>query len=147
MVNPTGLEHTMPKLTTTRHDFHQEHQGGVFDDVLNNSEQPCDDVLDFFISEDRKRPMQDSETHHEPIPLAGAVSESEAQLPVDDLFSMDHPHETKLSRQAVGVAAHLGMEHHGWKQTGTKNSLFAFEHRSPHLRDHAEGRNHRLPSD
>ena len=136
---PTGQEHTMPKLN-------QEHRGGMFADVLNDSEQPFDAELDLFISEDRKCPTQDSETPHEPIPLAGAVSESEAQLPVDDLFSMDHPHETKLSRQAVGVAARLGMEHHGGKQTGTQSSPWAFEHRWPHLRDHAEGRNHRLPS-
>jgi hypothetical protein len=135
---PTGLEHTMPKLN-------QEHQD-VFADVLNDSQRPLDAELDFFISEDRKRPTQDSETPHEPIPLAGAVSESEAQLPVDDLFSLEHPHGTKLSRQAVGVAAHLGMEHHGGKQTGTRTSPWSFEHRSPHRRDHAEGRNHCLPS-
>ena len=54
----------------------------------------------------------------------------------------EHPHGTKRSRQAVGVAAHLSMEHHGWKQTGEPRPFRAFEHRSPHRRDHAEGRNH-----
>jgi hypothetical protein len=83
-----------------------------------------DAILDFFICGGRQRPMLDSET----IPVA------------------EHPHGTKRSRQAVGVAARLSMEHHGWKQTGTTSSLWAFEHRWPHLRDHAEGRNHRLPS-
>jgi hypothetical protein len=145
IVKPTGPEHTMPKSTTTRHDCHQEHQGGMFADVLNNSEQPCDDALDFFISEDRKRPAQASA--HEPIPVAGVDSESETQPPIDDLFSLEHPHGTKLSRQAMGVVARVSMERHGWKQTGTRSSLWVFEHRSPHLRDHAEGRNHRLPSD
>lgn len=87
-----------------------------------------DSVLDFFICGGRQRPMQDSENHQERIPLA------------------EHPHGTKRSRQAVGVATHLSMEHHGWKQTGTKSSLWAFEHRLAHRRDHAEGRNHRLPS-
>ncbi len=136
----------MPKLTTTRHDFSQERQGRMVADVLNDSTLPCDDVLDFFICEGRQHPMRDSETHHEPIPVAGAVSENEAQPPIDDLFSLEHPHGTKRSRQAVGVVAHLKMEHHGWKQTGKKASAWAFEHRWPHLRDHAEGRNHRLPS-
>ena len=53
----------------------------------------------------------------------------------------------KRLRQAAGVAVHMSLEHHGWKKTGKKNSLWAFEHRWPHLRDHAEGRNHRLESD
>ena len=74
-----------------------------------------------------------------PISLAGAVQEREAQRSL--------PHGTKRSRQAVGVATCLSMKHHGWKQTGERSSLWAFERRWPHLRDHAEGRNHRLPSE
>lgn len=53
-----------------------------------------------------------------------------------------YPHGTKRSRQAMGVATGLRMEHHGWKQTGKKSSLWAFEHRWAHRRDRAEGRNH-----
>ncbi len=136
----------MPKLTTTRHDFPQERQGRIVADVLNVSMLPCDDALDFSICEGRQHSPLDSETHPEAIPLAVAVSESEAQPPIDDLFSLEHPHGTKLSRQAVGVVARVSMENHGWKQTGKKASAWAFEHRWPHLRDHAEGRNHRLPS-
>ena len=100
----------MSKLPTTDHDLIQ------------------DALLDFFICGGRPHPMQDSEPHHEEIPLA------------------DFPHDTKQSRQAENVATRLSMEHHGWKQTGKTSSLWAFEHRWPHLRDHAEGRNHRLPS-
>ena len=37
---PTGLEHTMPKLNTTRHDFLQDRQGRTVADMLNHSEQP-----------------------------------------------------------------------------------------------------------
>ena len=37
----------MLKLTTTRHDFPQDRQGRMFADVLNDSEQPFDVVLDF----------------------------------------------------------------------------------------------------
>ena len=89
----------------------------------------CQDaVLDFFICGGRHRPMQDSEPQQERIPLA------------------EHPHDTKRLRQAMDVATRLSMKHHGWKQTGEKNSLWTFEHRWPHLRDRAEGRNHRLPS-
>jgi hypothetical protein len=96
--------------------------------------------LDLFIFGDRPRPAQDSEH----MPLDGMVSEPEAQLPLDDLSPSKHPHGTKRSRQAMGVVARLSMEHHGWKQTGTKSSLWTFEHRWPHMRDRAEGRNHRL---
>ena len=76
--------------------------------------------------------------------LAGVVKDSEPQH--EQLPLAEHPHSTKLSRQAVGVATHLGMKHHGFKQTGEKSPFWVFEHRSRHLRDHAEGRNHRLPS-
>lgn len=48
---PTGLEHTMPKLTTPRHDVLQ------------------DAVLDFFICGGRQRPMHAFETCHEPLPV------------------------------------------------------------------------------
>jgi hypothetical protein len=85
-------------------------------------------VLDFFICGGRQRSMQDSETHDKQIPLA------------------ENPHGTKRSRQAVGVATHLSMEHHGFKQTGSKSCLWAFEHRWARRRDRAAGRNHRLPS-
>jgi hypothetical protein len=98
----------MSKLTITRHDFIQDRQARMFADVLDDSEQPFDAVLDFFPSK--------------------------------------HPHDTKRSRQAVGIVTRLGMEHHGWKQTGTKSSLWAFEHRWAHRRDRAEGRNHRPQS-
>lgn len=83
-----------------------------------------DVVLDLFICGGRRRSMPDSET-----------------IPVAEL-----PYGTKRSRQAVDGATRLSMERHGWKQSGTKSSLWAFEHRWPHLRDHAEGRNHRLPT-
>lgn len=83
-----------------------------------------DAALDFFICGGRQRSMRDSET-----------------IPVAEL-----PFGTKRSRQAVDGAARLSMEHHGWKQTGNKSPFWVFEHRSRHLRDRAEGRNHRLSS-
>ncbi len=136
----------MIKLPTARHDVFHDRQGRTFADVVNDSEQPFNAVLDVFVCGAQPRPVQDSQTHHEQIPLAGVVREFEAQPPIDDFFPSQHPHDTKRSRQAVGVATCLSMEHHGWKQTGTKSPLWAFEHRWAHRRDHAEGRNHRLPS-
>jgi hypothetical protein len=118
----------MPKLTTTRHGFPQDRQHKSLADLLNNLKQPFDALRDFFICGGRQLSMQEIETRHEQIPVA------------------EHPYATKRSRQAADDAARLSMEHHGWKQTGKKNSLWAFEHRWPHRRDHAEGRNHRLLS-
>jgi len=134
----------MPKLTTTRHDDLQNRQGKTVADMLNDSKQPFDALFDFSICEGRKRPMPAFETHQERIPLAEVVRDSEAQPPIEDFFSLEATHGTKRSRQAVAVATRLSMERHGWKQTGERSSLWVFEHRSPHRRDHTEGRNHRL---
>ena len=49
---------------------------------------------------------------------------------------------TKQPRKAMDVATQLSLGHHGWKQTGEIDSLRVFEHRWPHLKDRAEGRNH-----
>jgi hypothetical protein len=76
--------------------------------------------------------------------LAGVVEECGTQPPIDDILTSKHPHGTKRSRQAVVVSTRLRMKRHGWKQTGETSSLWVFEHRWPHLRDRAEGRNHRL---
>jgi hypothetical protein len=132
----------MPKLNTTHHDDLHDRQGKTVNDLLNDSEQSFDGTLDFSICGGRQLPIHDAGTHPEELPLAGIERDSEAQPPSDDFFSSETPHGTKRSRQAVDVATRLSMERHGWKQTGEKSSLWAFEHRSPHRRDHAEGRNH-----
>ena len=121
----SGQAKKMTTLTATHHNFLLNRPRRTFADVLNHSKQPFDAVVDFFIHGGRQRPLQHSE---ERIPL------------------VEHPHGTKRSRQALGVATRLTMEHHGWKQTGTTSPLWAFEHRWAHRRDRAEGRNHRLPS-
>ena len=114
--------------------------------MLDEPERPFDAVLDFSICEGRQLPIQDSETHHERIPIAEVLRESEAQPPIEDFFPSKVPQGTKGSRQAVDVATQLSMERHGWKQTGEPSPFRTFEHRWPHRRDRAEGRNHRLPS-
>lgn len=136
----------MRKPTITRHDFLQDRQGSAFADVLNDSEQPSDAVIDFSICEGRQRRVQESAIHHDRAPLAEMVREPESQSPINDFFCSNQPQSTKRLRQALGVAARLSMEHHGWKETGKRSSLWVFERRCPHLRDRAEGRNHRLQS-
>ena len=110
----------MPKLTTTHHDFLQDRQERTFTDVLNDPRQPVDTVLDFSICEGRRQLPPDAESHAEAIPLAGAASESDAQPPVDDLFSLEQPRASKLTQHAAEAAARVSAEQHGWKQTGKK---------------------------
>jgi len=132
----------MPKLNTTRHDDLQARQSRTIAGMLNDSEQPSDAVLDFSVCEGRQCPKQGSETQQSQILLAGVEQDSEVQPPIEDFFPSKPPHGTKQSRQAVDVATQLSMQRHGWKQTGEKSPYRAFEHRWPHMRDRAEGRNH-----
>ena len=134
----------MLKPTTTRRDLLQDRPRRISADVLNDPEQPFGAVIDLSICEGRQRPTQESEPHHDRPPLADA--EFESQPYVDECLPLDRPQSTKRSRQAMRVATRMSMEHHGWKQTGKRSSLWAFEHRWPHLRDRLEGRNHRLES-
>ena len=75
----------MAKLTVTGHDFLPNRQRRAFADVMSDLEQPFDAVLDLSIYEGQQRPMPDSETHQERIPLD------------------EYPHDTKRSRQAVAA--------------------------------------------
>jgi hypothetical protein len=113
----------MPRVTITRRDFVQDRQGRTFADVLDDSEQPLDAVLEFFNDEARQRRMEESEIHHDRPPLAGVVRELESQPPIDAFLSSQHPHRTKRLRQAVGVVVRMIMERLGWTKTGKKGSL------------------------
>jgi hypothetical protein len=113
----------MPRVTVTRQSFLQDRQGRTFADVLNDPEQPFDDVLSFFNAEARQRRMEESETHHDRPPLAGVVRELEAQTAIDQFLSSQHPRRTKRLRQAIGVVVRIIMEQLGWKKTGKKGSL------------------------
>jgi hypothetical protein len=135
----------MPKLNSARYDSLQGRQAKSIADMLNES-QPSDTVLDFSICGRQHHAIHDSDALPERIPSAGVVQALEADPAIDGFFALKTPHGSKQSRQAVKVAAHLGMEHHGSKETSTKDSPWVFEHRWPHRRDRAEGRNHRLPS-
>lgn len=113
----------MAKSTLTCDDFVRDSQGRTFADVVNDPEQPFDDVLAFFNDESRQRRMVESEIHHNRPPLAGVVRELEAQPSIDEFLSSKHPRRTKRLRQAIGVVVRMVMDRLGWKKTGKKGSL------------------------
>ena len=79
----------MPKLTVTHHDFLPNHQRRRFAEMMNDSEQPFDVALDYFVCGAQERPMQDSEATQE-------------QLPLDE-----HPQGVKRSRQRVAAKSNM----------------------------------------
>jgi hypothetical protein len=107
----------------TREGFLEDRQGRTFADVLNDPEQPFDDVLAFFNDPQRQRRMEESEIHHDRPALAGVVRELESQPAIDRFLAAEHPRRTKRLRQAVGVVVRIIMEQLGWKKTGKKGSL------------------------
>ncbi len=114
------MPHT-PRIT--RASFLEDRQGRTFSDVLDDPEQPFDEVLAFFSHPDRQRRMEESETHHDRPALAGVVRELESQPPIDRFLASEHPRRTKRLRQAVGVVVRIVMERRGWRKTGKKGSL------------------------
>jgi hypothetical protein len=121
--NPSDVEVPVQHVNITRHDFLQDRQGRTFADVLNDSEQPFNEVLEFFNEERRQQRMEEAEIHHDRPPLAGVVRELESQPAVDEFLSSQHPRRTKRLRQAIGVLVRMIMERRGWKKTGKKGSL------------------------
>ncbi len=114
----------MPRtVRITRRRFLEDRQGRTFSDVLDDPEQPFDEVLAFFNDLDRQRRMEESETHHDRPALAGVVRELEVQPAIDRFLASQHPRRTKRLRQAVGVLVRIIMEQRGWKKTGRKGSL------------------------
>ncbi len=113
----------MPDFRITRKDFLGDRQGRTFADVLNDPEQPFDQVLEFFNDQQRQRRMEESEIHHNRPALAGVVRDLEALKPVDRFLGTEHPRRTKRLRQVVGVVVRMIMEGRGWRKTGRKGSL------------------------
>jgi hypothetical protein len=126
------LERKMTKAIITRQTFLQDRQGRTFADVLNDPEQPFDELLDFFNDERRQRRMVESEIHHDRSPLAGVVRDLESQPSIDRFLASRHPRRTKRLRQAVGVVVRMIMERLGWKKTGKKGSLGVRAKYAPH---------------
>jgi len=114
----------MPRtVCLTREKFLEDRQGRTFSDVLDDPEQPFDDVLAFFNDAERQRRMEESEIHHDRPALSGVVRELESQPSIDAFLSSQHPRRTKRLRQAVGVVVRIIMEQRGWMKTGRKGSL------------------------
>jgi hypothetical protein len=113
----------MAKHQITRDDFLEDRQGRTFADVLNDSQQPFDQVLAFFSDKDRQRRMEESEIHHDRAPLAGVVRELESQPDINKFLGELHARRSQRLRQAIGVVVRMVMERRGWKKTGKKGSL------------------------
>ena len=118
-------------VSITRKSFTEDRQGRTFADVLDDAEQPFDEVLAFFNSSDRQRRMEESEIHHDRPPLAGVVRELEDQRAIDQFLAAAHPRRTKRLRQAIGVVVRIIMEGRGWERTGKKGSLGVRAARTP----------------
>src|SRR6185295_498955 len=113
----------MPKVRVSRTDFLEDKQGKTFADVVSDSEQPFDKVLEFFDDEYRQRRMDEAELHHDRPPLAGVIRELEAQPDIDQFLAGTHSRRNTRFRQAIGVLVRMIMERRGWKKTGRKGSL------------------------
>jgi len=113
----------MPDIRLTRKDFLEDRQGRTFADVLNDHQQPFEQILVFFSDKDRQRRMEESEIHHNRPALAGVVRELESLGAVDQFLGTQHPRQTKRLRQVVGVVVRMIMERLGWQKTGRKGSL------------------------
>ena len=113
----------MSKLSITREEFLSDRQGRTFADVLDDPEQPFEDVLAFFSDANRQRRMEESELHHDRAPLAGVVRELESVPAIDQFLSGIHAQRTQRFRQAIGVLVRIVMQRRGWQKTGRKGSL------------------------
>jgi hypothetical protein len=113
----------MADVRISRKDFLEDRQGRTFADVLNDPEQPFDQLLKFFNDDHRQQRMEDSEIHHDRPALAGVVRELESLDAVDRFLAAQHPRRTKRLRQVVGVIVRIIMERRGWRKTGRKGSL------------------------
>ena len=63
----------MAKVSIKREQFLRDRRGRTFADVLNDPDQPFDEVLEFFNDEARQRRMEESEIQHDRAPLASVV--------------------------------------------------------------------------
>ena len=129
----------MSTVTIDREEFLKDKQGRTFSDVVNNPDQPFNEVLAFFADEGRQRRMEESEIHHDRAPLAGVVRELEAQPAINQYFAEVHARDTQRLRQAIGVLVRIIMERRGWKKTGRKGSLGVRAEALPQMPAHNTG--------
>lgn len=129
----------MPGATITQEEFLSDRQGRTFADVVNDSDYPFTDLLQFFQDEDRQRRMEDSEIHHDRAPMAGVVRELEAHPAINRFLAGVDSQRTKRFRQAVGVLVRMIMQRRGWKKTGRKGSLGVRAAKATQTPDHNTG--------
>ncbi len=129
----------MPSVTITRKKFLEDSQGRSFSDVVNDSEQPFDAVLEFFNDGSRQRRMEESEIHHDRPPLAGVVRELESRPAIDRSLADIHTQRSKRLRQSIGVLVRIIMEARGWRKTGRKGSLGVRDTGNPLKPNHNTG--------
>ena len=129
----------MSKVTITREEFLRDRQGRTFVDVLNDPEQPFEEVLAFFSDDNRQQRMEESELHHDRAPLAGVVRELESHPAINQFFSEMHAQRTQRLRQAIGVLVRIIMQRRGWQKTGKKGSLGVRATASEHSPSHNSG--------
>jgi hypothetical protein len=122
-VSERGVLPMPHSVRITRKEFLKDRQGRTFSDVLDDRQQPFDEILAFFDDAERQRRMEEAEIHHDRAALAGVVRELESQPAIDRFLASKDPRRTKRLRQAVGVVVRMIMEQRGWKKTGRKGSL------------------------
>ena len=113
----------MPSFIMTQKEFLDDRQGRKFADVVNNTDYPFKEAIEFFSDENRQRRMEESEIHHDRAPLAGVVRELEGDPTIKKFLAGLHRQRTKRFRQAIGVLVRMIMERRGWRKTGRKGSL------------------------
>ncbi|TWU29762.1 hypothetical protein [Bythopirellula polymerisocia] len=129
----------MSKVTITRDEFLADRQGRTFADVLNDPDQPFEEMLAFFSDENRQRRMEESEVHHDRAPMAGVVRELESLPAINQFLSEIHAQRTQRLRQAIGVLVRIIMQRRGWKKTGKKGSLGVRADATAHVPAHNSG--------
>lgn len=129
----------MPTTTISRGEFLEDRQGRTFADVVNDSAQTFDEVLEFFNTPDRQRRMEESETHHDRAPMAGVVRELELLPSINRVLGSTDARRSQRLRQAIGVLIRMIMERRGWKKTGKKGSLGVRSSRMRGMTNHNVG--------
>ena len=113
----------MARTRVSRTDFLNDPQGRTFADVVNDPEQPFEQVLEFFNDPNRQRRMEESELHHDRSPMAGVVRELEVQPAINEFLATAKIKRNTRFRQAIGVLVRMIMQQRGWQKTGRKGSL------------------------
>ncbi len=113
----------MPSVIITRDKFLDDLQGRTFSDVVKDTAQPFEAVLEFFNNDGKQRRMEESEIHHDRPPLAGVIRELESHPDIDKTLEEIETQRSKRLRQAIGVVVRMIMESRGWQKTGRKGSL------------------------